>query len=89
MATVKQAISWSIDTNADKKNLEKHGEAGFTRRRELAEKKTAGIKDWKERMFMGPQFEAVAMAATDEQLTRLETLSSAGWSKLVCKLAMR
>ena len=82
-------MKWQIENETDVRNrhVAKLGQAEYDRRLSVAEKKADDLADWKEAMFMKPQFVSVAMQLNAEQFEKMSDLGSNRWSRLICKLA--
>lgn len=83
---------WAIDKNptkTDHKNREKYGDEGFEDRRTVARAKRDEFSEqqWESACFYGPQFESMAMAASETVWVQLREKPHTFWIKLFQKLA--
>ncbi len=78
---------WAISANPDAKYVAALGQVEFDRRKAVAATKAGELREWKEQMFMAPQFESIALQCSEAQFATLEGLPAEKWSRLVVKLA--
>lgn len=81
--------TWTIES--EKKAEEKHvaalGREEYERRLVVANAKADELTEWREQMFMRPQFQSIAMQLNPTQFATAEAWTGEKWAKLVYKLA--
>lgn len=81
-------MAWVIESEQtfEEKYVAALGREEFERRLAVANAKADEL-EWRERMFMRPQFHSIAMQLNPTQFATAEGWSGARWAKLVYKLA--
>lgn len=82
---------WEIETPDRKEakgreDRERLGDAEYDARIKIAGEKAAEL-DWKEEVFFKPQFENIALAASDETWAKLREKDGRFWTRLFARLA--
>lgn len=86
---------WIIETDTDRTRKEqeyrlKYGDEGYEDRKATAKAKADELEKaghWEHAMFLAPQFEGIAMTASEKIWPRLREMTGIFWMKLFQRIA--
>lgn len=90
--TETRMAAWVIESEKtfEDKHVAALGREEYDRRLAVANAKADELKDdWREQMFMRPQFQSIAMQASAETFAKMEKLPGSKWSRLIYRLAAK